>query len=160
MKKILVLLIAGLSSAAIAGDFQKDPEVMAKECAKRAAGFLEEVKALEERAAKATGTEAQKIKKFADLTREEAEALVKAGKAWANNQVRLAEKHLEKANEICGKRGKLAPEIYPPCEDKKEAAKDDKACEPEKPAGPAKEEKPKSELDKLHEQLEGLGKAE
>jgi len=150
---IVSLVSVGFAAFAIAGDYKKDAEAMAKESAKRAVEFLQEAKSLEERAAKATGAEAEKIKKFADLTREEAEALTKASKAWANNQLRLAEKHQQKANELCEKRGKLAPAIYPPCDEKK-------ACDPKAKTELDKSKPQKTELEKLHEQIEEMDKPE
>ena len=140
-----VVALAAISFA-LAEDAKRDPGALATESAQRAAGFFEEIKGLEERLAKTSGAEAEKLKKFIELTRGEAESTLKASKAWSNNQLRLAERHAEKAGEYCEKRGRMIAEIYPDC------------AGPKPEGEKAKKAPEKSDIEKLEQQLESLGK--
>lgn len=114
MKAFLLFLLIPL--VAFAGD--KDPKILAQEAAESAKKFFAEAKEISERAMKAPKEEAAELNKYAELTHQEAESLLKASEAWGKNQLRLAERHAKKAGEYCEKRGKMIEKIYPKCEDK------------------------------------------
>jgi len=144
----IILLMALLGAVAVqAGNYEKkSPDQLASENLKAAKQMFEEAKNLEQAAANASGEDAAVLQNFAKLTMEEAQWLQKGGEAFEKNQIRLGERHLEKAREYCEKRGKLSDKITKIFE---------KDCEAKttKKEGPSKADK-LAELEKKQAELE------
>lgn len=166
--KIIPLLPLILVSTLIVPIVQaKGPEPDAAELAQRAKEFLDEAKAIEERAAGAEKDLSRDLLKYADLTRKESENLLKASQALENNQRRLAGRYMERAAEYCHERGEYLEKVYPQCEEKEEKAL--KAGDKEKtlptktadetgqPGKPEQEKTPRGEAERLQGQISELG---
>lgn len=109
---LLTTLVIGFALPLLAYEAEKqDPDQMAKASREMSASFLKEAESLEALAATLTGKNAAAVKKFAKMTRAEAEALAEAAEAWDNNQNRLAERRMKEASELCSARGKLFGDI-------------------------------------------------
>lgn len=106
---LLALFLAGSTLHAV--DAPKDPDQAASENLKQARQMYEEAKSHAELAAKCAKEDADVLSKFAQMTFEEAEWLQRSGEAYEKKQIRLAERYLQKARELCEKRGKLGDKI-------------------------------------------------
>jgi hypothetical protein len=169
---LLATLVVGFSVPLLANKAEKqDPDQMAKASHKMSASFLKEPESLEAHAATLTGKDAAAVTKFAKMTRDEGEALAKAAEAWDKNQIRLAERHMKDASELCSARGKLSEDIQKIM--KTSSPKKGDTCEPAevckpdpakksaatKDAAPEKKAAASSDFQSLQEQASQLGKS-
>jgi uncharacterized protein YifE (UPF0438 family) len=166
--KILLVLVVGFAMGmfpAFGGDWaQKEPAVLAKEAKEVSQNLRREAQQFQERAIKEARTLSADEKKYLELTLAEADAAEKAAAAWEKNQKRMAEKHREKAMELCGKRGELAgklklwdapPGPKPPPGDKPKPFAPPPGEPKDKAAKLAEIERQQAELDRKKKELEG-----
>jgi len=106
---LLAMFLAGSMLHAV--DAPRDPDQAASENLKQAKQMYEEAKNHAEQAAKCAKEDADILSKYAQMTFEEAEWLQRSGEAYEKKQIRLAERYLQKARELCEKRGKLGDKI-------------------------------------------------
>lgn len=137
---ILLMAFFGVATVQAWDNVKKSPDEMATENLKAAKQMFEEAKKLEQLAATSSGADAALLNDYAKLTMEEGQWLQKSGEAYGKNQIRLGERHQEKAREFCDKRGKLSEKVGkiwekscdPKTVQKTEPTKADKLAELEK----------------------------
>jgi hypothetical protein len=154
MKRFILLMAIFGAVAVQAGDYEKkSADQLAAENLKAAKQMFQEAKNLEQAATTASPEDASVLNNFAKLTMEEAQWLQKGGEAFEKNQIRLGERHLEKARELCDKRGKLSHKIGKIFEKDCEAKGKEGETKTTKKEEPSKSDKI-AELEKKQAELE------
>jgi hypothetical protein len=155
-----LLLTLAFATPLLAEDWtKKDPASLAKEAKKIAADLRKEAEYFQSSTMKTGRALTSDEQKYLNYTLEEAELLEKSYEAWDKNQIRMADKHREKAAEFCQKRGEMATKLKlwekkeeAPAADKKPPGDADKASKI------AEIERQQAELERKKKELEQSGK--
>lgn len=158
-----ILLSFAFAAPILAEDWmKKDPASLAKEAKKIAADLRKEAEYFQTSTIKAGRALTADEQKYVAYTLEEAELLEKSHEAWDKNQIRMADKHRQKAAEFCQKRSEMATKLKlwekkdeAPMADKKPQADSGKA---DKAAKIAEIERQQAELERKKKELEQSGK--
>lgn len=158
-----LLLSFALAAPLLAEDWtKKDPASLAKEAKKIAADLRKEAEYFHSSTTKSGRALTADEQKYLNYTIEEAELLERSYEAWDKKQIRMADKHREKAAEFCQKRGEMAAKL------KLWEKKDEEPVAEKKPPGDANKsdkaaqiaeiERQQAELERKKKELEQAGK--
>jgi len=158
-----LLLSFALATPILADDWtKKDPASLAKESKKIAADLRKEAEYFHSNATKSGRALTADEQKYLNYTLEEAALLERSYEAWDKKQMRMADKHREKAAEFCQKRSEMATKL------KLWEKKDEEPIAEKKPPGDGNQsdkaaqiaeiERQQAELERKKKELEQAGK--